>query len=129
MKFRIIIIFLLVPLGAWAQQGRNTKKQTSPGNFMVIGYLPGARVDTSSIAFNRLTHINFSFAIPAKNGGGLDALRNWDKLTALVHKAHRHNVQVFISVGGWSIGDAPGDDSRFTSSRKHNRKEIISSPT
>lgn len=114
MRLRIIILsFLLMPVGVWAQQGRNARKQPATNNFMVIGYLPGARIDTSQIAFNRLTHINFSFAIPAKNGGGLDALRNWDKLIALVHKAHRHNVQVFMSVGGWSIGDAPGDDSRF----------------
>jgi GH18 family chitinase len=80
---------------------------------MVIGYLMGRNVDTTAIPFQRLTHINFSFAIPAKNGGGLDALRNWDKLIGLVKKAHQHNVKVFISIGGWSIGDDPGDDSRF----------------
>ena len=80
---------------------------------MVIGYLQGRNIDTTSIPFHRLTHINFSFAIPAKNGGGLDALRNWDKLIGLVKKAHQNNVKVFLSVGGWSIGDAPGDDSRF----------------
>ena len=74
-------------------------------DFKIIGYLPGRSVDTASIAFHRLTHINFAFAIPAKNGGGLDALRNADKLAALVEKAHRNNVKVFISIGGWSIGD------------------------
>lgn len=85
----------------------------SPGDFKVIGYLPGRSVDTTSIRFDRLTHINFAFAIPAKNGGGLDALRNADKLEALVRKAHANDVKVFISIGGWSIGDGGGDDSRF----------------
>ena len=61
----------------------------SPGDFKVIGYLPGRSVDTTSIRFDRLTHINFAFAIPAKNGGGLDALRNADKLEALVKKGSR----------------------------------------
>jgi GH18 family chitinase len=81
--------------------------------FMVIGYLPGSSVDTASIDFHRLTHINFSFAIPAKAGGGLAALRNSDKLIGLVRKAHENNVKVFISIGGWGIGDGGGEDSRF----------------
>ena len=113
MKNLIAVILLLTPVIGICQQNRNAKKNSKPNDFMVIGYLPGRSVDTASIQFNRLTHINFSFAIPAKNGGGLDALRNWDKLTGLVKKAHQNNVKVFISIGGWSIGDAPGDDSRF----------------
>ncbi|HEU5146653.1 MAG TPA: glycosyl hydrolase family 18 protein [Chryseosolibacter sp.] len=88
-------------------------RPVQPVDFKVIGYLPGRSVDTTSIPFKRLTHINFAFAIPAKNGGGLDALRNADKLDALVKAAHRHHLKVFISIGGWSIGDGGGDDSRF----------------
>ncbi|MGC1240320.1 MAG: glycosyl hydrolase family 18 protein [Chryseosolibacter sp.] len=111
-----IVLSLVLSVVFGCQQPTATKSvSSSPASaaFKVIGYLPGRSVDTASIQFDKLTHINFSFAIPAKNGGGLDALRNWDKLTALVKKAHASNVKVFISVGGWSIGDAPGDDSRF----------------
>ena len=111
-RFTIILLFLL-PVLCYCQQPKGVKKTTVASAFKVIGYLPGRSVDTASIPFHRLTHINFAFAIPAKNGGGLDALRNWDKLTALVKKAHANNVQVFISIGGWSIGDGGGDDSRF----------------
>lgn len=103
---------MLLPVVGISQQTRTTKK-SKPTDFMVIGYLPGRSVDTTAIPFQRLTHINFSFAIPAKNGGGLDALRNWEKLIGLVKKAHQNDVKVFISIGGWSIGDAAGDDSRF----------------
>jgi chitinase len=113
MKNFIVVFLLLLPGLGICQTSRNTKKAAKPIDFMVIGYLPGRSVDTAAIPFDRLTHINFSFAIPAKNGGGLDALRNWDKLIGLVKKAHQHNVKVFISIGGWSIGDAAGDDSRF----------------
>ncbi|WP_276366016.1 glycosyl hydrolase family 18 protein [Chryseolinea sp. H1M3-3] len=112
MKLFIIFVFMLIPIVGFCQQPRNNKKPAK-NDFMVIGYLQGRNVDTTAIPFHMLTHINFSFAIPAKTGGGLDALRNSDKLIGLVKKAHRNNVQVFISVGGWSIGDEPGDDSRF----------------
>jgi chitinase len=108
-----LLFFLLIPALAWSQQKSLKSKPATATKFKVIGYLPGARVDTTTIPFNRLTHINFSFAIPAKNGGGLDALRNWDKLIELEKKAHRNNVKVFISIGGWSVGDGGGDDSRF----------------
>src|SRR5688500_19402838 len=112
-KNSLLMLLALLPGLCICQQAKDTKKKTGSSAFKVIGYLPGRSVDTASIQFNRLTHINFAFAIPAKNGGGLDALRNWDKLYALVKKAHASNVKVFISIGGWSIGDGGGDDSRF----------------
>ena len=113
MKRLGVVLLMILPVMSICQQTRNTKKNPKSNDFMVIGYLQGRNVDTTAIPFHRLTHINFSFAIPAKNGGGLDALRNWENLIGLVKKAHRNNVKVFISIGGWSIGDAPGDDSRF----------------
>lgn len=116
-KNSIFLLPVLFLLFFGCQQSGGTKTvmpvSTGSGAFKVIGYLPGWKVDTASIPFHRLTHINFAFAIPAKNGGGLEALRNVDKLIGLVKKAHENNVQVFISVGGWSIGDGGGDDSRF----------------
>ena len=116
-KVRNSFFFLLLVIFVSCQQPSTTRtvvhSAPKPADFKIIGYLPGRSVDTTAIAFHRLTHINFAFAIPAKNGGGLDAVRNADKLAALVKKAHRHNVKVFISIGGWSIGDGGGDDSRF----------------
>lgn len=115
---KIILCFsvCVVTLMPGCQQPAGTKNppaDKASSDFKVIGYLPGRSVDTTSIRFDLLTHINFAFAIPAKNGGGLEALRNADKLEALVKKAHAENVKVFISIGGWSIGDGGGDDSRF----------------
>lgn len=106
-------IFLLMMNCQQPAGTRSGDEERAPSGFKVIGYLMGRNVDTTSIPFQYLTHINFAFAIPAKNGGGLEALRNADKLTALVKKAHANGVKVFISIGGWSIGDGGGDDSRF----------------
>jgi chitinase len=113
MKNSTLLFLILSTVTAFSQQSKTSKKTGKTGEFMVIGYLPGRSIDTATIQFDKLTHINFSFAIPAKNGGGLEAIRNWDKLIGLVKKAHKNNVKVFLSVGGWSVGDAPGDDSRF----------------
>lgn len=112
----LVLVALTIHLGCQQPTGTAPKTLTSApasSGFKVIGYIPGRNIDTATIQFDKLTHINFSFAIPAKNGGGLDAIRNWDKLYALVEKAHANNVKVFLSVGGWSIGDGGGDDSRF----------------
>ena len=114
-----IYLFMLSPLGLLfaCQQPAGTLTSAdvsnTPSAFRVIGYLPGRSIDTAAIPFQYLTHINFAFGIPAKNGGGLEALRSWDKLVGLVQKAHKNNVKVFISIGGWSVGDGGGEDSRF----------------
>lgn len=82
-------------------------------NFKVIGYLPSRNIDTSNIQFEYLTHINYSFAIPAKDSGYLMPINNPERLEGLVKKAHNHNVEVFLSIGGWGIGDGGGNDTRF----------------
>jgi GH18 family chitinase len=71
-----ILLFLILSAGSGlCQQSKNNKSSSKTPEFMVIGYLPGRSIDTTTIQFDKLTHINFSFAIPAKNGGGLDAIR------------------------------------------------------
>ena len=82
-------------------------------NFKVIGYLPGRSIDTSRIPFQYLTHINYSFAIPTKDSGHLMPINHPDALRGLVDKAHRNNVEIFLSIGGWGIGDGGGNDTRF----------------
>lgn len=82
--------------------------------FKVIGYLPAGRVDTASIPYQYLTDINYAFAVPAPDSSGhLVPIPLPDTLHALVRDAHKHNVRVFISIGGWNIGDGGGNDTRF----------------
>lgn len=98
---KIIYLLLLLTNLAFAQK-----------DFKVIAYcVPRSAID--QIPFDKLTHINFSFAIPAKSGDTLETLKNQDYLRELVQKAHANQVKVFISVGGWGIGDGGGEDGRF----------------
>ena len=108
----IAFIFLTIVFAACAPVYQNNQHLQS-NNFKVIGYLPGRNIDTSRIPFQYLTHINYSFAIPVKDSGHLMPINHPDALRGLVQKAHRNNVQVFLSIGGWGIGDGGGNDTRF----------------
>src|SRR5258706_11873647 len=81
-------------------------------SFKVIGYLQSNHVDTASSNYDRLTHINYSFAIPSADSGHV-LLEDSEHLRMLVKKAHQKGKKVFLSIGGWWVGDEPGDDSRF----------------
>src|SRR5690606_11616615 len=56
--------------------------------------------------------INYSFLIPASDGS-LEPMDDPARLQALVTNAHEANVQLFISIGGWNLGDGGGVDTRF----------------
>ena len=106
MKLKSIFctLALLSTLGALAQ--------TKTDEFKVVGYYVPS-IPPEQIPIDLLTHINFAFAIPAKTGDTLEPLRNPDALKNLVSYVHRNKKQVFISIGGWGIGDGGGDDTRF----------------
>jgi GH18 family chitinase len=83
-------------------------------DFKVVGYYTPGSAEPESLPLEYLTHINYSFSIPAPTGDTLMPLGNDDKLKRLVAYAHKNNgAEVFISIGGWGIGDGGGDDSRF----------------
>lgn len=86
--------------------------QKKNSDFKVIGYYV-PNIPAEQIPMDVLTHINFSFAIPAKTGDTLEPLKKPDALHSLVKYVHQHKKQVFISIGGWGIGDGGGDDTRF----------------
>lgn len=97
--------------GLFSCNNKEAKKDTG---FKVVGYLPSSEVDTASIPFQYLTDINYAFAVPAPDSSGnLLPVPRPDTLHALVRAAHAHGVNVFISVGGWNIGDGGGNDTRF----------------
>ncbi|MGR3810424.1 glycosyl hydrolase family 18 protein [Jiulongibacter sp. NS-SX5] len=101
MKKLILTLITLISLSATAQQ-----------TFKQIAYcVPSTPME--EIPFGYLTHINYSFAIPAKTGDTLIPLKDDTYLKQLVKTAHTNNVKVFISIGGWGIGDGGGNDTRF----------------
>lgn len=81
-------------------------------DFKVVGYYAPS-IPPEKLPMNLLTHINYSFAIPAKTGDTLLPLGNPETLKSLVKVAHQHKKSVFVSIGGWGIGDEGGDDTRF----------------
>lgn len=78
------------------------KPTTTPNPpFRVIGYVT-EDTTVETVPYAKLTHINYSFLLP-KDDGTLQHLANGWKLKKLVGLAHKENVQVLISVGGWGL--------------------------
>jgi chitinase len=71
----------------------------SPHSFRVIAYVTEAIVP-ALIPYDKLTHINYAFLIPNEDGTFRELLNTW-KTSELVSLAHKQNVRVLISVGGW----------------------------
>lgn len=67
----------------------------------VIGYFTSwdKELKIDQIKYKYLTHINYAFLIPKKDGSVVE-LDN-SMVYQLIHNAHKNNVKVFISVGGW----------------------------
>lgn len=108
----IAVLVLIAPL----QDIRGQVVENSNKNsFKVIGYFFPRSSDTAEdISYEYLTHINYAFAIPTKDASGnLEPIPHPEILKDLVKRAHENDVKVFLSVGGWELGDGGGNDSRF----------------
>ncbi|KUL28783.1 glycosyl hydrolase family 18 protein [Actinoplanes awajinensis] len=81
-----------------------------PNGFKSVGYMPSWAGNVSTIQYSKLTHINYSFALPNANGT-LQAIDNTAKLQQLVTLGHQNNTKVGLAVGGWN----DGNDSAFES--------------
>ncbi len=71
----------------------------SPASFRVVAYVTEAIIP-ALIPYDKLTHINYAFLIPNEDGTFRELLNTW-KTGELVSLAHKQNVKVLISVGGW----------------------------
>ena len=78
----------------------------------IVGYTTSWAGNPEQIDYSRVTHLNYSFAIPTSNGG-IQPIENTGKLNTLVRLAHARGVKVLIAVGGWELGDGGGNDARF----------------
>ena len=76
-----------------------------PEPFRIVAYATENIIE-SLIPYDKLTHINYSFLTP-NDDGTFNAISNGWKLELIVENAHKHDVKVLISVGGW------GWDSQF----------------
>ena len=79
-----------------------------PNGFKSVGYMPSWTGSVTSIQYNKLTHINYAFALPNADGS-LRPIENTAKLSQLVQLGHQNSVMVLLAVGGWN----DGNDSAF----------------
>src|SRR5688500_17981435 len=88
--------------------------QFTSAQFKVVGYMPSWAGSVNSIQYNKLTHINYAFALPTASGG-LQPIENPSKLQSLVATAHTNGVKVLIAVGGWNDGNDSGFETLASS--------------
>jgi len=67
--------------------------------FRIVAYATDGIIE-SLIPYDKLTHINYSFLTP-KADGTFNHINNGWKLKLIAENAHKHDVKVLISVGGW----------------------------
>lgn len=67
--------------------------------FRVVAYATEGIIE-NLIPYEKLTHINYSFLTP-KADGTFNRINNGWKLKLIAENAHKHDVKVLISVGGW----------------------------
>ncbi|WBQ03724.1 glycosyl hydrolase family 18 protein [Kribbella sp. CA-293567] len=79
-----------------------------PAGFKSVGYMPSWSGSVNSIQYSKLTHINYSFALPNANGS-LQGIPDPGKLSQLVSLGHQNGVKVSLAIGGWN----DGNDSNF----------------
>ena len=71
-------------------------------DFKVVGYMPAWKTSKlGKIRYDVLTHIIYSFAFPDGETGDL-MIPNLDKANDILAIAHKHDVKVILSVGGWT---------------------------
>jgi GH18 family chitinase len=75
-----------------------------PPDFRIVGYLPSWSGEPADIQYEALTHINYAFLTPTRQGG-YEAVARRQKLMELVALAHAYGVKVLASLGGSNDGN------------------------
>lgn len=70
-------------------------------DFKVVGYMPAWKTNKiTKIRYDVLTHVIYSFAYPDENGDIV--VPNANKVNDIIALAHKENVKVILSFGGWN---------------------------
>ncbi|WP_119395910.1 glycosyl hydrolase family 18 protein [Salinibius halmophilus] len=78
----------------------------------VIAYQPSWAFNLNAIQWDKLTHINYSFALPDADGSlKIEAPQN---LQALSDAAVGKDTEIWLAIGGWTIGDGGGNDADWS---------------
>ena len=103
---KVLLFILLIVFGQCLLQQNAWVRAQSAGRsrpYVIIGYVTGRGWTKNQIDAQKLTHINYAFAVPARTGelAPLNA-RDSVNLAALTSlKTVNKDLKVLISVGGW----------------------------
>lgn len=76
-------------------------------NFKIVGYYPEWKPEEiGKIQYEKLTHINYAFAIP-KADGTLMPLANPELAKKIIADGHKSGVNVLLAIGGWEYEGKP----------------------
>ncbi|RRB04968.1 glycoside hydrolase family 18 protein [Larkinella rosea] len=102
--------------------------QSKPKKYVLIGYVGSGGWKKSDIEAQKLTHINYAFAVPAENGE-LAPIRARDSVnlaTLNSLKALNKDLQILISIGGWGGCRYFSDASLTDASRRKFANSAVS---
>jgi chitinase len=98
----IVLVVLFATHGTARPSVRSTKPPSRTAKFKIIAYV-FTRADIYGITAEKLTHINYAFALVSKDGeivlSNPDAPARLGQLQAL--KAKNPALKIIVSVGGW----------------------------
>ncbi len=96
----------LIPQSLYYDQLEKRLGDASADDFKVVAYYPNWYGDfTSKVQWDKLTHVNYAFALPNQNGT-VDSVKGSEKvITGLIEAAHENDVKVCVALGGWSYSD------------------------
>ena len=96
-----LVVFLFTSCSPQATPVTGPPMTETPAHepFRIVAYATDGIIE-SLIPYDKLTHINYSFLTP-KADGTFNQINNGWKLKLIAENAHKHDVKVLISVGGW----------------------------
>jgi chitinase len=100
----LALVLLLSGCGAQMTAPSPSPSSEAETRFRVIGYVTDTGLQISDEQLEQLTHVNYAFALPQRDGSLRDLANPW-KLTDYVERAHARGIEVLISVGGWGLDD------------------------
>jgi chitinase len=124
----IFTVLLLTLFNQFVLVGQPVLTQSEPKKYVLIGYVGGSGWDKSDIEPQKLTHINYAFAVPAQDGE-LAPFKAKDSVNlAMLNslKAVNKDLQILISIGGWGGCRYFSDASLTDAARKKFAKSAVS---
>jgi chitinase len=91
---------LVVLAGCGVHMTASSASESPDTSFRVVGYVRDTGLQITDDQLERLTVVNYAFAIPDQDGSLTDVANPW-KLQDVVERAHARGIAVLIAIGGW----------------------------